>query len=88
MGRNRNVDAFSRYRLGGEPTPADVAILLAHPDELFEHTGIELNWKKGWAPWLDTSYLSEAERANPDIAAVTSRAGIDPPATRQAALWS
>jgi hypothetical protein len=69
MGRSRNVDAFSRYRLGGEPIPPDVVILLAQADELFELTGIELNWKKGWAPWLDTSYLSEEESANPDIAA-------------------
>jgi hypothetical protein len=46
-----------------------VKILLAHADELAERTGIELNWQNGWAPWLDTSYLSEADRANPDIAA-------------------
>jgi hypothetical protein len=69
MGRSRNVEAFSKYRLGGEPVPTDVAILLGHADELLERTDIELNWKKGWAPWLDTGYLSEEDRANPDIAA-------------------
>ncbi len=69
MSRSPNVDTFSRYRLGGEAVHADVAILLAHADDLFEYTGIALNCKKEWAPWLDTSYLSEADRANPDIAA-------------------
>ena len=34
-----------------------------------ERTGVELVWGPGWAPWLDTSYLSEAERADPQIAA-------------------
>lgn len=28
-----------------------------------------MDWRKGWAPWLDTSYLGEADRADPDIAA-------------------
>ncbi|MCI0464348.1 MAG: hypothetical protein L0Z62_46025 [Gemmataceae bacterium] len=77
MGRSRKLEAFSTHRLGGEPVPEDVKILLAHADELAERTGIELNWKKGWAPWLDTSYLTEAERANPDIAAnVRAIAGV------------
>jgi hypothetical protein len=69
MARNYNVDAFSTHRLGGEPVPNDIAILLAHADELAERTGVELNWKKGWAPWSDTSYLSAADRANADIMA-------------------
>lgn len=69
MGRGSIAKTFSAYRLGGEPVPEDVKVLLAHAEEVAERTGIELNWKKGWAPWLDTSYLSEADRANPDIAA-------------------
>lgn len=69
MAGNGNRDAFSTHRLGGEPVPEDVAILLEHADELAEQTGIELNWQKDWAPWSDTSYLSAADRANPDIMA-------------------
>ena len=69
MSGMRNVEAFSKYRLGGEPVPADVVILIDHQDELLERTGIELNWKKAWAPWSDTSYLSPEDWANPDIAA-------------------
>jgi len=69
MGSSRNLDAFATHRLGGEPVPEDVKILLAHADELVERTGIELNWKKDWAPWSDTSYLSAADRANRDIMA-------------------
>lgn len=65
----RIVSQFSQNRLNGEPVPDDVKALLANRDEFLERTGVELNWKKGWAPWLDTSYLSAAERANPDIAA-------------------
>ncbi len=60
---------FSTNRLRGEPLPADLKVLLEHHDELLRRTGIELNWTANWAPWLDTSYLSDAERKNPDIAA-------------------
>jgi hypothetical protein len=69
MKENQIESQFSANRLGGEPIPKDIRILLAHADDLIEQTGIALNWEAGWAPWLDTSYLSEAERANPDIAA-------------------
>jgi len=57
---------FSKYRLGGDPVPADVKILLQHRAE---RTEITLEAKKDWTPWLDTSYLSDADRANPDITA-------------------
>lgn len=63
------VSQFSQNRLGGEPVPDDVKALLQNHDEFVERTGVELNWEKDWAPWLDTSYLSAAELANPDIAA-------------------
>jgi hypothetical protein len=69
MGRSRNLDEFSAHRLGGESVPEDVKLLLAHADELVRRTGIELSGDKDWAPWADTSYLSEADRANPDIMA-------------------
>jgi hypothetical protein len=69
MKRRNDPEAFSAHRLDGEPVPEDVRILLAHADELAERTGIELNSNKDWAPWSDTSYLSAADRANPDIMA-------------------
>ncbi len=69
MAIGRILSQFSQNRLNGEPVPDDVKALLANHDELSERTEVELNWNKGWAPWLDTSYLSAEERANPDIAA-------------------
>jgi hypothetical protein len=69
MARGDGLAAFSRNRLGGEPVPDDVKALLAHADEFAKRTGIELNGEEGWAPWLDTSYLSAADRTNPDITA-------------------
>lgn len=68
----RNVEIeelFSRNRLGGEPIPDDLRILLEHREALWNLTGIELNWEPGWAPWRDTSYLTQEDWANPDIAA-------------------
>ena len=66
---NLKLEQFSKHRLNGEMVPHDVKALLAHSDELNGRVGVNLNWDEGWAPWLDTSYLSEADRANPDIAA-------------------
>jgi hypothetical protein len=60
---------FSAHRLNGDPVPDDLAILLAHREELAKRTGIVLNASPGWAPWLDTSYLRESDWANPDIRA-------------------
>jgi hypothetical protein len=60
---------FSQNRLDSEPVPDDVQLLLANRKKFSERTGVELNWKKKWAPWLDTSYLRPDELANPDIAA-------------------
>lgn len=62
-------EAFSRNRLAGEPIPGDVKILLGHPDELAERTGLRLNWHADWAPWLDTSYLAPEDRRNREIMA-------------------
>jgi hypothetical protein len=63
------LSEFSHNRLKGEPMPEDLKALLSHSDEFLERTGIELNWEKNWEPWLDTSYLSDEERADPEIAA-------------------
>ena len=65
----RVLETFSARRLNGEPVPSDVAILLGHARELNERSGVELNWKAGWAPWLDTSYLTPENRRNPDVVA-------------------
>lgn len=58
MSAGRKLARFSANRLGGEPVPDDVRIVLANNDELAERTGIALRAEKRWAPWLDTSYLS------------------------------
>lgn len=61
--------AFSSARLGGSAVPDDVATLLPHLDTLKNQTGVVISIRPDWAPWADMSYLSEAERSNPDIAA-------------------
>ncbi len=53
--------------MNGEPIPEEVKILLDHASELALRTGIEPNWREGWATWVDTRYLTEADRGNPDI---------------------
>lgn len=69
MEMDRILEAFSARRLGGEPVPRDLGILLGRAEELAGRAEIELNWEEGWAPWLDTSYLGESDRANPNIMA-------------------
>lgn len=60
---------LSAHRLHGEPLPEDLALLVAHRDELEELTEIGLNVSPDWAPWLDTSYLREKDWADPAIRA-------------------
>jgi len=60
---------FSIHRLGGEPLPADLRLLLSHREALRERTGIVLNWSSDWAPWRDTSYLTPEDLADPGIRA-------------------
>lgn len=69
MHRLEILREFSLNRLGGEPVPEDLKVLLLHRDELARRTGFSLNWDKEWTPWLDSSYLSEDEKADPDISA-------------------
>jgi hypothetical protein len=69
MSFDSTLRTFSRNRLKGEPVPDDLKLLLGKADELFEKVLFELNGESGWAPWLDTSYLSEEERVKPDIVA-------------------
>jgi hypothetical protein len=69
MSSTEILSRFSRNRLGGEPVPDDLTILLPHRDELAERTGIRLEWADAWAPWLDTNDSSEAGLADPDIIA-------------------
>ena len=63
------VAAFSKTRLGGEPLPLDLETLLLSSDALYSRTGVSIGGGADWAPWLDTSYLSEADKRNPDIIA-------------------
>lgn len=64
-----SASKFCAVRLKGQAAPHDLAILLNHAEELRERTGVLLSDSENWAPWADTSYLSEAERKQPDIAA-------------------
>lgn len=63
------MNKFCTLRLKGQPAPNDLAVLLNHADELGERTGVVLCDSENWAPWADTSYLSEAELKQPEIAA-------------------
>jgi hypothetical protein len=66
---NARLREFSAHRLGGDPVPDDLRLLLSHSEELNERTGIELHWQRDWAPWLDHGYLRPEERTDPAIAA-------------------
>jgi hypothetical protein len=63
------LNAISTYRLRGEAPPADLAILLQHRDALACHAGFSFDASPDWAPWLDTSYLTESDWADPGIRA-------------------
>ena len=60
---------FATNRLASETIPMDIGVLLRHADALQAMTGIFFNIDPDWAPWLDTSYLSEDQKRDPDIAA-------------------
>jgi hypothetical protein len=66
---NEMVSLFSINRLGSEPVPPDLLVLLQNAGELRRRTGITFSSAPDWSPWLDTSYLSDADRRNPDIMA-------------------
>ncbi|MFI8438693.1 hypothetical protein ACIGJO_34185 [Streptomyces sp. NPDC079020] len=70
---DERLKEFSRERLGGRPVPEDVRLLATaqwegrgHP---FEQFGITILEPSAQHPLIDTSCLSEKERANPDIMA-------------------
>ncbi len=69
MNSTEILSQFSSNRLDGEPVPDDLKILLPYRDELAAKTGIRLEWAEGWAPWLDTSDLSQGDHRDPDIIA-------------------
>ncbi len=64
--------AFSLHRLAGETIPDDLAAILAHREEFAARTGYEMSAEPDWAPWLDTSYLSEEELKEPSLAAAVA----------------
>ena len=63
------VSLYSINRLGSEPVPPDLTVLLQNADELRRRTGITFSSAPGWSPWLNTSYLSDAQKRNPDVIA-------------------
>lgn len=63
------IKTFSKNRLNGEAVPKDIQLLLRHRDELSQKFDLSLHWETGWEPWLDTSYLSEEDKADPDTMA-------------------
>ena len=69
MARLDVLKAFSARRLGGEPIPDDLKILLGHAEEFARRTSLALHGEEGWAPWLDTSYLTKEDRRDPDTMA-------------------
>ena len=64
MSSDDRLLAFSAHRLNGEPVPPDLRALLEHAEDLSDRASITLG-EDGWAAWLDTSYLSKAELAEP-----------------------
>lgn len=63
------LKAFSMHRLRGEAPPTDLAILLRHRDALACHAGFSFDGSPDWAPWLDTSDLTESDWGDPGIRA-------------------
>lgn len=70
---DERLKEFSQERLGGRPVPEDVRLLATaqwegrgHP---FEQFGITILEPSAQHPLIDTSYLSEKERVDPDIMA-------------------
>lgn len=63
------IKAFSQNRLNGETVPKDIQLLLRHRDELSQKFDLSLHCEASWEPWLDTSYLSEEDKADPDTMA-------------------
>ncbi|HWW07537.1 hypothetical protein [Collimonas sp.] len=69
MSTDIDLKSFSDHRLGGHPVPKDLQLLLVHVKEVQKLTGIKVSDSAEWAPWLDVSYLSEADLNNPEISA-------------------
>ncbi|GAB2911402.1 hypothetical protein [Streptomyces mayteni] len=67
---------FSRERLGGRPIPDDLRVLLVAEwegrDEFADVLGITFLAPGEPHPHLDTSYLSEKERASPESQAISA----------------
>lgn len=61
--------AVSKYRLDGEPCPADLACVLREGAEFLDRMMLAVNGDPDWQPWNDRSYLSEEDLKNSDVAA-------------------
>ena len=62
-------DSLSRTRLDSKPVPRDMVVLLDRYQAQLAKLGIFISDDPNVAPWADESYLTEADLANPDIAA-------------------
>ena len=60
---------FVKHRLRGDTPPPDLLLLLKSRNPLAARTGIELDASAGWAPWLNTSYLSSTALKDPSVRA-------------------
>lgn len=63
------LESVVANRLGGEPCPDDLRVLLSDGVELLHRLGLEVNGDAAWQPWADKSYLTASDLADPDIAA-------------------
>ena len=69
MPNHIDLKAFSDNRLMGQVVPIELELLLAHAEVVQRLIGIEFGDNSKWTPWLDVSYLSEAQLNEPDIKA-------------------
>lgn len=63
------LESVTVNRLGGEPCPEDLRVLLTEGNDLLHDLNIEVSGDAIWQPWADKSYLTASDLADPDIAA-------------------
>ena len=63
------LESVTANRLGGEPCPDDLRVLLSEGIGLLNSLGLDVSGDAAWQPWADKSYLTESDLADPDIAA-------------------
>ncbi|WP_009959426.1 hypothetical protein [Verrucomicrobium spinosum] len=63
------LESVTVNRLGGEPCPEDLRVLLTVGNDLLHDLNVEVCGDATWQPWADKSYLTAADLADPDISA-------------------